>query len=101
MVVEEINLSKRLAPPISREVGQVDMEAGSVVCARGLRTLVYLSTNHYQATENQLLSPLALRKMHRVTAKQFTWVLLRARVEALGDCEMLLVGKGWMGGRSK
>ena len=93
MVVEEINLSKRLAPPISREVGQVDREAGSVVCARGLRTLVYLSTNHYQATENQLLSSLALMKMHRV--------LLRARVEALGDCEMLLVGKGWMGGRSK
>jgi hypothetical protein len=34
--------------------------------------------------------------MHRLTAKQFTWVLLR--VEALGDCEMLLYGKGWNGG---
>ena len=46
-------------------------------------------------------SPLALRKMHGLMAKQFTLVLLRARarVEAWGDCEKLLVGKGWMGGK--
>ena len=46
-------------------------------------------------------SPLALRKMHGLTAKQFTWVLprARARVEAWGDCEKLLVGKGWMEGK--
>jgi hypothetical protein len=39
--------------------------------------------------------------MHRLTAKQFTWVLLRARarLEALRDYEMLVVGKWWMGGR--
>jgi hypothetical protein len=48
-----------------------------------------------------LHSPLALRKMHGLTAKQFTWVLprARARVEAWGDCEKLLVGKGWMEGK--
>ena len=57
-MVEEINLSERLAPSGS-EVGQVDREAGSVVCARGLRTLVYLSSlhPHYQAAENLLHSP--------------------------------------------
>ena len=101
LVVEQINLSERLAPVISSEVGQVDRQAGSLVGASVLKTLVYLSTHHYQAAENLLHSPLALRKMHGLTAKQFTWVLprARARVEAWGDCEKLLVGKGWMEGK--
>ena len=101
LVLEQINLGERLAPVISSEVGQVDREAGSLVGASVLRTLVYLSTHHYQAAENLLHSPLALRKMHRLTDKQFTWVVLRARarVEAWEDCEKLVVGKGWMGGK--
>ena len=101
LVLEQINLSERLAPVISSEVGQVDRLAGSLVGASVLKTLVYLSTHHYAAAENLLHSPLALRKMHRLTDKQFTWVTLRARakVEAWIDCEKLVVGKGWLGGK--
>ena len=101
LVVEQINLSERLAPVICSEVGQVDRQAGSLVGASVLKTLLYLSTHHYGAAENLLHSPLALRKMHRLTDKQFTWVSLmaRARVEAWADCEGLVVGKGWLGGR--
>ena len=63
---------------------------------RGVRLL-----DHYAAAENFLHSPLALRKMHKLTDKQFTWVSLRARarMEAWGDCEKLVVGKGWLGGK--
>ena len=87
VVVEDINLSERLAP-ISSEVGQVDRQEGILVGARVLRTLVYLFTHQYQAAENLFHSPLALlSKMHRLMVRQFTWVLLRARarVEAWGD----------------
>ena len=83
-------------------LGQVDRQAGSLLEASVLRTLVYLSTHHYQAAENLLHSPLAMRKMHRLTDKQLTWVVLRAgeRVEAWGDCEKLVVEKeGRMGGK--
>jgi hypothetical protein len=57
-MVEEINLSERLAPSGS-EVGQVDRRAGSLAGASVLRTLVYLSSlhPHYQAAENLLHSP--------------------------------------------
>ena len=96
MVGEEINLSKRLAPSAARWGRWTGRRAAWLVPAW---TLVYLSTHHYQAVENLLHSPLALRKMHGLTAKQFTWVLARARVEAWGDCEKLLVGKGWMEGK--
>ena len=39
--------------------------------------------------------------MHKLTDKQFTWVSLRARArrEAWVDCEKLVVGKGWLGGK--
>ena len=39
--------------------------------------------------------------MHNLTEKQFTWVCLRARanVEAWEDCQELVVGKGWLGGK--
>jgi len=101
LVLEQINLSERLAPVISSEVGEVDRQANSLVSASVLRTLLYLSTHHYAAAENFLHSPLALRKMHKLTDKQFTWVSLRARarMEAWGDCEKLVVGKGWLGGK--
>ena len=59
-----------------------------------LKTLVYLSTHHYAVAENLLHSPLAPRKIHRLTNKQFTWATLRAKVEAWTDCENLVVGKG-------
>jgi len=100
-VVEQINLCERLAPVISSEVGEVERQPGNLAQASVLRALLYLSSWHYNAGENLLHSPLALRKMHRLTDKQFTWVSLRARATqgAWGDCESLVVGKGWLGGR--
>jgi len=101
LVLEQINLSERLAPVISSEVGHIERQAESLMGASVLKTMVYLSTYYYDSAENFLHSPLALRKMHRLTDKQYTWVSLRARskVEAWSDCEKLVVGKGWLGGK--
>jgi len=101
LVLEQINLSERLAPVMSSEVGEVSRQASSLVGASVLRTLLYLSTYHFGAAENLLHSPLALRKMHKLTDKQYTWVTLRARavMEDWSACEGLVVGKGWLGGR--
>jgi len=101
LVLEQINLGERVAPIISSEVGQLDRQADSLVGASVLKSLLYLSTHHYGAAENLLHSPLALRKMHRLTDKQFTWVSMKARatVMAWSDCEGLVVGKGWLGGK--
>jgi hypothetical protein len=86
---------------MSSEVGEPGRGAAGLAQASVLRTLLYLASHHYQAGENMLHSPLALRKMHRLTDKQFTWVALRARAAAAAwtDCEALVVGKGWLGGR--
>ena len=100
-VVEQINLCERLAPVMSSEVGEVGRQPGALGQASVLRALNYLCSHHYTAGENLLHSPLALRKMHRLTDKQFTWVALRARAGAKewSDCQALVVGKGWLGGR--
>ena len=100
-VLEQINLCERLAPVIASEVAEVDRGAASLGSASVLKFLHYLSSHHYSAGENLLHSPQALRKMHKLTDKQFTWVALRARASqgAWADCEALVVGKGWLGGR--
>jgi len=101
VVLEQINLCERLAPVISAEVAEPGRAAGGLANASVLRTLHYLATHHYSAGENLLHSPLALAKMHRLTDRQFTSVSLRARAAARAwpDCEALVVGKGWLGGR--
>jgi len=101
VVLEQINLCERLAPVISAEVAEPGRAAGGLTNASVLRTLHYLATHHYSAGENLLHSPLALSKMHRLTDRQFTSVCLRARAAAAAwaDCEALVVGKGWLGGR--
>jgi len=100
-VLEQINLCERLAPVIASEVAEVDRGASGLGSASVLKFLHYLSSHHYSAGENLLHSPQALRKMHKLTDKQFTWVALRARASqgAWADCEALVVGKGWLGGR--
>jgi len=100
-VLEQINLCERLAPVIASEVAEVDRGASALGSASVLKFLHYLSSHHYSAGENLLHSPQALRKMHKLTDKQFTWVALRARASqgAWADCEALVVGKGWLGGR--
>ena len=92
LVVEQNNLSKRLTPVISSEVGKVDRQTG--------KTLVYKSTHHYAAVEILLHSPLAMRKMHRLTVKQYTWVTLRARAKVEACIKRSLWwGRGGLRGR--
>jgi len=99
LIMEQIHLSERLSPVISSEVGHVDRNPNSLLNASVLKTLQYLATHHFSATENLLHSPLALKKMHNLTEKQYTWVCLRSRAtcQEWTDCQELVVGKGWFG----
>merc|ERR1712080_491785 len=99
---EQINLCERLAPVIASEVAEVDRGASSLANASVLKFLHYLSSNHYSAGENLLHSPQALRKMHKLTDKQFTWVALRARASqgAWWTAKLLSLAKaGWGEGK--
>lgn len=100
-IMEQIHLTERLSPVISTEVGHLDRHANNLVNASVLKSLQYLATHHFNATENLLTSPAAVRKMHNLSEKQFIWVCLRARatVGAWQDCLDLVVGKGWLGGK--
>ena len=101
IIMEQIHLTERLSPVISSELGHVDRNPNSLVSASVLKTLQYLATHHFNTPENLLHSPAALKKMHHLTEKQFTWVCLRSRalVNSWQDCLELVVGKGWLGGR--
>ena len=101
IIMEQIHLSERLSPVISADIGHVDRHPNNLAGASVLKSLQYLATYHFNTPENLLQSPAAVRKMHNLTEKQFTWVCLRARavVGAWPDCLDLVVGKGWLGGR--
>lgn len=101
IIMEQIHLSERLSPVISTEMGHLDRNPNTLVNASVLKTVQYLATYHFNASENLLTSPTAVRKMHQLTEKQFIWVCLRARalVGAWQDCLDLVVGKGWLGGK--
>ena len=101
LIMEQIHLSERMCPVISSEVGHLDRNPNSLTNASVLKCLQYLAKYHFNTPENLLQSPAAIKKMHNLTDKQFTWVCLRARanVEAWQDCQELVVGKGWLGGK--
>ncbi len=85
-------ISSRLSQP---KVPRVDGQ--STV----LDTLLYFSYHHHGQPENLLSSPAALKKVHKLTEKQFVWVatIARARAYAWKDCEELILTKGWLGGK--
>jgi len=95
-VIDQINLLERLAPVIANDPSCAGLSSSSV-----LRTLLHFSTHHWGAGDNLLVSPAAVRRTHQLTDKQWTWVALRARasVEAWSDCEAVVVGRGWLGGK--
>ena len=95
-VIDQINLLERLAPVIANDPSAAGLSSSSV-----LRTLLHFSTHHWGAGDNLLVSPAAVRRTHQLTDKQWTWVALRARasVEAWSDCEAVVVGRGWLGGK--
>lgn len=99
LVLEQINLLERVSPIIASEAGSPERQPASMHTSV-LRALLYLSQHYNAAPENLLHSPEALRKMHKLSEKQFVWVCVRGRAtaQAWKDCELLLVGKGWLGG---
>ena len=101
IIIEQCNLCERLNPVIASEVGNVERNPTSLNTASVLRSLQYLATHHYSTPENLLQSPEALRKMHGLTEKQYSWVCLRARagLENWQDCLDLVVGKNWLGNK--
>jgi len=101
LMMEQIHLCERLAPVISSEVGHVERSPASLQTGSVLKVLQYLATHHYNTPENLLQSPAAVRKMHGLTEKQFSWVCLRARAGQTNwqDCLDLVVGKSWLGNK--
>ena len=101
IIMEQIHLSERLSPVISSEVGHIDRNPNSLINASVLRCLQYLTTHYFGTPENLLQSPAAVRKMHNLTEKQYSWVCLRSRatIGKWEDCLDLVVGKGWLGGK--
>jgi len=96
--IEQINLWERLSPVIASDTSGT---SSGLANASVLKTLLFLCTHHWGAGENLLHSPAGMRRTHKLTDKQYTWVALRARasVAAWADCEGLVVGKGWLGGK--
>ncbi|KAK2184321.1 hypothetical protein NP493_270g03035 [Ridgeia piscesae] len=65
-----------------------------------ISTLYYCSFYHFTLSENSLASPLAVRKTHRLTDKQYVWTVLaaRAKLRRWPDVEALFHSKTWLGG---
>lgn len=65
-----------------------------------MTTLYYCCLYHYELPENNLASPLAIRKVHRLRDRQYTWIALnaRARLRKWEEIERLFQTKGWLGG---
>jgi len=99
LVLEQINLLERVSPIIASEAGTAHRQPANLSNSV-LLALLYFTQYYTGAPENLLHSPEALRKMHKLTEKQFIWVSVRGRATAGAwkDCEALLVGKGWLGG---
>ena len=108
-LIEHVHLLERLSPVIASDsknqeitsrLGQANspkLTSTSTV----LEALFYCQYFHYNEPENLLSSPLALKKVHKLTEKQFVWVAVSARASRFQwkDCEELVLTKGWLGGR--
>ena len=107
LLIQHLHLLERISPVIEADARNAEI-AGDPFLSKidpanetVLRTLLYFCYHHWAAAENLLHSPAALRKVHALTEKQFTWTALNARAQrkAWKDCEQLVVTKGWLGGR--
>lgn len=100
LVVEQIHFLERLSAVVGGECGHPERQAAALLHNTSvLKTLAYCCQYYWDAPENLLHSPAAIRKMHKLSEKQFTWVCVRGRAlaQAWPDCEALLVGKTWLG----
>ena len=107
--LEHLHLLERLSPVIASDsknpeicskVSQPNVpkiDGKSAV----LESLLYFSYHHYGQPENLLSSPEALKKVHKLSEKQYVWAstIARARAFSWKDCENLVLTKGWLGGK--
>ncbi|XP_064600703.1 spermatogenesis-defective protein 39 homolog isoform X2 [Liolophura sinensis] len=72
----------------------------SIINMPVITTLYYCCFYHYDLPENNLASPMAIKKTHQLTEKQFLWTALgaRSRLKRWKDVETLLTAKSWFGG---
>lgn len=107
ILIEHLHLLERISPIAAADQSNASIRDDpngpklDVVNPTVLKTLLYCCYHHYGAGENLLHSPIAIRKIHKLTDRQFTWiaVLARARRKSWRDCESLVVTKGWLGGK--
>ena len=105
-LIETINLYDRISAIYATE-GQLppivnDPNLDSVLAHQNvLGTTLYCAYHHWGAPENMLHSPDAVRKMHKLTDRQFIWisVIARSKKSAWKDIEPLVLKKGWLGGK--
>uniref|UniRef100_A0A8C4N8X2 Spermatogenesis-defective protein 39 homolog n=1 Tax=Eptatretus burgeri TaxID=7764 RepID=A0A8C4N8X2_EPTBU len=66
-------------------------------------TLFYCCFYHYGETEGTLSSPANLKKVFKISNKQYLWTALAARsqLHMWEDVNALLTSKGWFGGTKK
>lgn len=71
----------------------------SLVGTSTLTTLYYCCFYHYGLPENNLASPMALKKTFNLSDKQFLWVALSAqsRLGHWRNLEDLFISKSWFG----
>ena len=97
-VIEHLNLLERASPVLANPVKDANAPPTEPITVHNL--LAFCSYNYFGAPENLLHSPLAIKKCHKLTEKQFAWASLhgRAAKSAWKDCETLVLAKGWLGG---
>ncbi|XP_052768108.1 spermatogenesis-defective protein 39 homolog [Mya arenaria] len=72
----------------------------SIINMPVITTLYYCCMYHYEEPDNLFGSPVAIRKEHQLTEKQFVWTAMRARasLHKWQDIDALFTTKGWFGG---
>ena len=109
LLVEHLHLLERVSPVAEADAKKQEIAADPFLSTlippdvgeTVLGTLLYCCYHHYAVGENILQSPAAVRKIHKLSEAQFTWVALsaRARRGQWKDCEALALTKGWLGAR--
>jgi len=109
-VTEHVNLLERASPVLTAAAAATaqSTSTGPIVKQEGINNritvfnlLSFCAANYYEAPENLYHSPLAIKKCHKLTERQFVWPCLVGRSQRVAwqDCEALALAKGWLGGK--
>lgn len=107
-IIEHVHLLERLSPVIASDSKNSEIASRQSQAnipkllpnSSVLDFLFYANYFHYGEPENLLSSPLALKKVHKLSEKQSVWIATKARASRFQwkDCEDLVLTKGWLGG---